>query len=130
MLACMSKYERDADKEAFWRLAFSEQRDSGLSVRAFCVREGLTQSSFYAWRRQLARRDAEGGSERAGSPKFVEVTPPEFPEAPPEPPGVPPVVTSDDVASPLELVLPRGVVVRVPDRFDAKALRRVVEALT
>jgi len=33
---------------------------------------------------------------------------------------VPPVVTGDDVASPLELVLPRGVVVRMPDRFDAK----------
>ena len=41
----MSKYERDADKEAFWRLALSEQRDSGLSVRAFCAREGLTQST-------------------------------------------------------------------------------------
>ncbi len=39
---------------------------------------------------------------------------------PAKPPGVPPVVTGDDVASPLELVLPRGVVVRMPDRFDAK----------
>jgi hypothetical protein len=80
----------------------------------------------------LARREADEGSQQAaaGSPKFVEVTPPEFPEAPPAPPGVPPVVTSDDVASPLELVLPRGVVVRVPGCFDAKVLRRVVEALT
>jgi transposase-like protein len=121
----MSKYERDVDKEAFWRLALSEQRDSGLSVRAFCVREGLTQSNFYAWRRQLARRDADDGSQQAGSPRFVEVTAP--PEVPPE---VPPVLMSDGVASPLELVLPRGVVVRVPDRFDAKVLRRVVEALT
>lgn len=116
----MGKYERDADKEAFWRLAIREQQDSGLSVRAFCAREGLTQSNFYAWRRQLARRDAEGGSEQAGSPKFVEVMPPE----------VPPVATSDEVPSPLELMLPCGVVVRVPDRFDAKILRRVVEALT
>lgn len=118
----MSKYERDADKEAFWRLALGEQRDGGLSVRAFCAREGLTQSNFYAWRRRLARREVESPAAE-GLPRFVEVTPP-------EPPGVPPVVTGDDVPSPLELVLPRGVVVRVPDRFDAKVLRRVVEALT
>jgi len=41
----MSKYERDADKEAFWRLALGEQRDGGLSVRAFCAREGLSAPS-------------------------------------------------------------------------------------
>ena len=123
----MGKFERDADKEAFWRLALSEQQVSGLSVRAFCIREGLTESNFYAWRRQLARRDAEASAIEE-SPKFVEVTPP-----PPPPPEVPPdasSATSGDVASALELVLPRGVVVRVPDRFDAKTLRRVVETLT
>lgn len=122
----MGKFERDADKEAFWRLAVQEQRASGLSVRAFCAREGLTESNFYAWRRQLARRDAEA-SRIEESPKFVEV------KAPP-PPAVSPethsLVTGDDAALALELVLPRGVVLRVPDRFDAKALRRVVEALT
>ena len=120
MLAGMSKYERDADKEAFWRLAFSEQRASGLSVRAFCGREGLTQSNFYAWRRRLARRDADGGSQQAGPPRFVEVKADREAFS----------MTSDEVTSPLELLLPRGVVLRVPDRFDAQVLRRVVEALT
>ena len=119
----MGRFERDTDKEAFWRLALSEQQSSGLSVRAFCVREGLKESNFYARRRQLAKRD---GPEPVAevSARFVEITPPEVS------PNAHPVVASDEVASALELVLPGGVLVRVPDRFDAKVLRRVVEALT
>ncbi|MCC6682064.1 MAG: IS66 family insertion sequence element accessory protein TnpB [Phycisphaeraceae bacterium] len=119
----MGRFERDMDKEAFWRLAFSEQQSSGLSVRAFCVREGLKENNFYAWRRQLARRDGPEPVAEASS-RFVEVTLPEVALA------VPLVVVSDEMASALELVLPGGVVVRVPDRIDAMGLRRVVEALT
>jgi hypothetical protein len=33
------------------------QAGSGQSVRAWCFRQGLRESSFYWWRRQLARRD-------------------------------------------------------------------------
>jgi len=32
---------------------------SGLSVRAFCEQQDLSQPSFYAWRRTLAERDAQ-----------------------------------------------------------------------
>ena len=56
----MSKRERNTEREAFWRLALSEQRASGLSVRAFCRREGLSQGSWKAWRRTLAEQEAGG----------------------------------------------------------------------
>lgn len=37
----MGNFDRDVDKEAFWRLEISEPRDSGPNVRVFCAREGL-----------------------------------------------------------------------------------------
>lgn len=57
----MANRQRDAGRERFWRKMLQRQAGSGLSVRAFCRREGLTEPSFYAWRRTIARRDAQGG---------------------------------------------------------------------
>jgi hypothetical protein len=48
---------RNVAKEQFWRKVVAEQRRSRLTVRAFCESRGLTESSFYAWRAELARRD-------------------------------------------------------------------------
>lgn len=49
---------RDPKKEAFWRRTIGRQPGSGMSVRAWCSRHSVRESSFYWWRRQLARRDA------------------------------------------------------------------------
>jgi hypothetical protein len=53
---------RGRPKEQKWRLWIGEWRDNGLSVRAFYARHGLAQPSFYAWRRLIQQRDAEGGT--------------------------------------------------------------------
>lgn len=50
---------RDRAKESFWRRVIAEHAGSGLSVRAWCARRRLREASFYWWRKQLARRDAE-----------------------------------------------------------------------
>ena len=50
---------RSAEKEAFWRMVVDEQKASGLSVRQFCKRESISEPSFYAWRKELQRRDDE-----------------------------------------------------------------------
>jgi hypothetical protein len=55
----MSKSKRSAEKEAYWQLVFTEFATSGLPVRAFCAREGLSEPSFYAWRRKLRNREVE-----------------------------------------------------------------------
>ncbi len=52
---------RDLKKEAFWRRRLDQQADSGLSVRAWCRKQGLKEAAFYWWRRQLARRKAGQG---------------------------------------------------------------------
>jgi transposase-like protein len=82
-------------KEQQWRRWIETWRASGLSVRAFCARHGLAQPSFYAWRRELQRRDAE-------RPAFVPVQ--VVADAPPA------------QASALEWVLADGRIVRVAPR--------------
>jgi hypothetical protein len=66
---------RDVAKERFWRRTLAEQRRSGLSIRAFCSRRSVSEPQFYAWRRELAQRDA--GARKAmpaadhATPRFV-----------------------------------------------------------
>ena len=58
---------RDGKKEAMWRRHVRGQSSECLSVRAYCAAHGLREYSFYWWRRELSRRDAEP------SPAFVPV---------------------------------------------------------
>lgn len=99
---------RDMRKEQQWRRWIHSWRASRLSVRAFCARHGLAQASFYAWRRELERRDAE-------LPAFVPVC-----------------VVTDDVPprdEHLDIVLRGGRMVPVGPGFDAATLRLVVAVL-
>ena len=114
-----------------WRRVFARQRRSGLSIVAFCEREGVATSTFFAKRRQL---ETEPGPVEPVSSAFVEVTPlgeaSDAGSASEDAGG-----GGDDRAAvtesgeALELVLRRGVTVRVRPGFDAALLRRVVEVL-
>jgi transposase-like protein len=59
----MANHERDAKREAFWRGVFQRYAASGLTIRAFCQREQLTESAFFAWRRTITERDTEATSQ-------------------------------------------------------------------
>jgi transposase len=69
----MANHQRDPEKEAYWREVMERQRSSGLSVREFCRREGLSEPSLHAWRRTIARRDgsARPAKPRRAAPAFV-----------------------------------------------------------
>lgn len=58
----MRPARRDRKKEAFWRQTIRRQPSSGLSVRAWCRKQALRESSFYWWRMQLVRRDAKAAA--------------------------------------------------------------------
>jgi transposase len=55
----MANNRRDAEKERFRCEALARRAKSGLSVRAFCRRERLAESAFYAWRRTIGERDGK-----------------------------------------------------------------------
>lgn len=61
---------RSVEKEEYWRWHVDMWAADGLSARAYCRREGLSTCSFYAWRRELRRRD-EGGALSASAAKSV-----------------------------------------------------------
>jgi len=37
-----------------WVARLQEQASSGLGIKPWCVREGITESSFHYWRKRLA----------------------------------------------------------------------------
>lgn len=47
---------RDPDLERAWRQRLQRQASSGLSIPAFCAREGVSCASFHTWKRRLATR--------------------------------------------------------------------------
>ena len=100
---------RDELKERHWRQHIRDWQDSGLSVSAFCARRGLSQQSFYGWRRELQRRDSE-------KTFFVPVR-----------------LRKDDPAAAagemLEVLLASGRRIRVPAGFDAVTLRQLLAVL-
>jgi hypothetical protein len=116
---------RDAAKERYWRGVIRRLEASGLGVRRFCEREGLPERRLHWWRRRL--RDDQGrtrhlpntrnrgqvhgcGDRREGSP-FLPV-------------GLP-----FSVGGPIEVLHPRGHVIRLPATFDATALGHILAAI-
>src|SRR5580704_6256895 len=99
---------RAEHKEEHWRQHFRDWEASGLSARVFCARRGLSQQSFYAWRRQLRRRDS-------AKPLFV------------------PIRLRDDRSAPaghaLEVLLASGRRIQVAPGFDAATLRELLAVL-
>lgn len=57
----MAGSKRSAEKEKFWRAVVEEQGQGELSVREFCRQQSLSEASFYAWRKELRKRDDQKG---------------------------------------------------------------------
>ena len=104
--------------EAVWRERLAKFPASGLSVGAFCEREGVSASSFHAWKRRL-------GLGRAHAPSRQKAN------APPvgEPLFVPFPLSGQALARDAELriTFPGGVVVSVPLGVDEAVLVRILE---
>ena len=70
----MAKQQRDRTREQHWRGLVAEWQTSGQSVREFCLQRQLSEGNFYAWRRELQRRDTSTSSSAPLSSTFVPVT--------------------------------------------------------
>jgi transposase len=113
--------EIGGDRAEFWRGKVRDQAGSGLSVSAFCLREGFSPNSFYRWRRLLAEGDGSNGARN-----HPPAPPPEEVFVPVSVIGHGPAGFSD---ASLELVLPSGVLLRVRPGFDSATLIRLVDLL-
>jgi len=140
----------DIEKEQFWRLVLEEHQKSGLSVRAFCRVESISEPSFYTWRRTLAKSDQIGKSDPEGSDltrsSSASPTPPSS-VADSHPPiasrpklkqrretFVPVTVTdplklSNAPCQPIEIVTPGGYTIRVSDVCGSDILKQVLTTL-
>lgn len=107
--------ESNSRTAELWRSRIRAWRASGLSVAAYCRRIGVSQPSFYQWRRKL--EGAVGGARDSGANR-TRPSPSELSFLPVQVVGV--------GNAPLEIVLPNGVVVRVPPGCDRALLRDVV----
>lgn len=112
----MASKQRSAERESYWRLALEEFRTSGLSVRAFCTREGLSKPSFYAWRRKLQTRDTEASR----SNSMPELVPVEVVASPTD---------NQHAIHSLELTTPTGFSLRFPADIQSEQLAAVLTAI-
>ena len=113
--------EIGGDRAGFWRGKLRDQAGSGLSVSAFCRREGFSPNSFYRWRRLLAEGDGANGAA-----KHLSDPPRENVFVPVSVVGQAPAGFSD---ASIEMVLPSGVLLRVRPGFDSATLIRLVAIL-
>jgi hypothetical protein len=111
---------RDPVKEKHWRRLLRQWQRSGLTGRDFCAVHRLSEPSFYAWRREIARRDQQPPSVAtpataadAPTPLFQELT--LAPLAP--------------LPSAIEVVLAQGRLLRIGPGFDADLLRQLLRVL-
>lgn len=131
----MARGQRDRGKERYWRRHVAAWRRSGQSVRAYCDGEGLSEASFYAWRRVLAERGARGGTgpahaENAWDQVAATRDGGRAAGAAAVSPFVPVRLVEDAMAAAgVEVVVRGGRVVRVAAGFAAKTLREVVAVL-
>jgi len=101
---------RDLKKELYWRGILRQHRQSGLTIRDFCRKKGLTESLFYAWRREVKhRRPANGG--RTGKGLRPSSTRPTFGRCPVRPGPSQPVKPRTNGASFVPVKLSNGLAV-------------------
>ncbi len=101
-----------AESEAYWRRLIREQQQSGQAIRGFCREQGVTESAFHFWKRELRvnRRKCATGT------------------VDPSPPTLMPVSVIGPMTSPLTLEL-GGATLRIEVGVDAELLRTVLESL-
>jgi len=100
-----------------WQQRLASQKASGLSVEVYCLQEGVARSSFYRWQRQLKNGipasllEEEADRLRAESEEVSEAT----------------FLPISLQASPVEIELPNGGIVRLPLGVGQAALIAVIE---
>jgi hypothetical protein len=107
----------NAQRAELWRERLARQAVEPWSVAEFCRREGVSQPSFYQWRKRLSTTRPRRRAKTSGRPaadtdvQFVSV---ELPAS---------------LSSPgIQIDLPNGAVVRLPAHATAEMIAAAVQA--
>jgi transposase-like protein len=106
----------DASKQQLWLDLLRRRHQSRLTVREFCQRHGLSEANFYGWQRVLRARGLLGDPltpASASATSFVELTADAAPAS----------------ATPVDVVLSDGRLLRVHAGFDPATVLRLVRLL-
>ena len=124
----------DPQRQRHWEELMRRWREDGQTARAFCRAEGVRESAFYFWRRELARRGRQspGGDVQAQASPALPVG-----RRRSSRPGAVPVFLPVEVVEPsraeavrgVEIVLEQGRRVRVLPGFDRQTLADVLSVL-
>jgi transposase len=106
MHIAMKRAEQTEAKQQWQKKMVEGQLQSGLSIKEYCARHGITQASFYVWKRRVAAGRVSAG--------FSEV----HVEGAARP-----------ASAPVELVISGSYRVSVPRDFDEVSLTRLVRLL-
>lgn len=112
----------DLQKQKHWEEVMRRWQEGGQSVRAYCQAEGLRESAFYFWRRELARRGYRGDAPNGVRPQPRSAALSFLPVRVVEP-------RLTEAARGVEIVLPQGRTVRVQAGFDRQTLAEVLAVL-
>jgi len=119
--------KRSEEKRRYWGAVLERQARSGLSIAKFCRSEGVSEPSFYWWKRALGggkaktKRPGRSGARRAAgrtseaSPRFVPVR-----------------ITEERCPGTIQVMWPNGLSVQIPaecNPAEVQAVLHVVDAL-
>jgi transposase-like protein len=128
----------NSERQQYWEGIVRRWKESGRSVRGFCRAEGLRESAFYCWRRELERRKPQATAVEVPEPQTGSVTPtpsrgkPLLRQDRPGPSFVPVHLVASaagPAAGGVEIVLGQGRTIRVPPGFDRQTLASVLALL-
>ena len=113
----MGRPPSDLEEYLDWQGRLESFKSSGLDIDVFCLQEGVSRSTFYRWKERLkdgipdsmlAEKEARDRAESAEGAAFVPIT---------------------LKASPVEIELPNGGVVRLPLGVGQAVLVEAIRAV-
>ena len=100
------------ERRQFWQMVIETWQDSGLLVSKFCKAGGLSEGTFYNWRKKLAGGHSQRNEHADPSPSaFIEIAMPKRNPAA------------------FELLLSSGHTLRIGSTADNKTLSNVISVL-
>jgi hypothetical protein len=104
------------DDYLYWQERLANREASGLSIDEFCADEDISRSTFYRWAGRLKDGIPDAVKEEGASLTLADIAEPKF---------LPVSVT----ASPIEIELPNGGLVRLPLGVGQAVIVDVIQAV-